>query len=335
MTARTTRKTERGSVWGRLRAILPNLARLFAFLLAVYAVAMVVVARQVRAETDEILLGVGAQMMTYADADAQDAPRTLRLNGQRLLFASGHARDRSVREVLDFFEGRCRSRDGRLVDHVAELATAGGIEAPDTSMLDGTLREETRRGGFVACFDVGEGREGVEGLLARLTAFAESGNLARMGGLRYAYARPTEDGGTHFLVFHTDDELNVYEMFPASGDAPGVDVEGLPRPPGVRRLMSAWEEGDPHSISMYTSTTRDADQLRAWYRRALPEGGFRLVEPSEAQRDRFTRHWEPHDRRILRDADAIHAEQGDRHVMLVFTDDEPSGQAVVTVLTAR
>lgn len=335
MTLRSTRKTERGSVWGRLRAILPNLARLFAFLLAVYAVGMVVVARQVRAETDEILLGVGAQMMAYAEADAQDAPRTLRLNGQRLLFGSGHTRDHSVGEVLDFFEGRCRSRDGRLVDQLGELAAARQIEAPDTSMMDATLREETGRGGFVACFDVGEEREGIEGLVARLQAFADTGNLARMGGLRYAYARPTEDGGTHFLVFHTDEELNVYEMFPATGDAPGVDVEDLPRPANVRRLMSAWEEGDPHSLSMYTSTTRSADELRTWYSRELPGSGWELVEPSEAQRERFTRHWEEDDRRILQDADAIHAELGDRHVMLVFTDDEPSGQAVVTLLTSR
>ena len=44
MTQRRQGKSERGSVWGRLRAILPNLARLFAFLLVVYAVAMVIVA---------------------------------------------------------------------------------------------------------------------------------------------------------------------------------------------------------------------------------------------------------------------------------------------------
>jgi hypothetical protein len=111
MTMRRTR-TERVSAWGRLRAVLPNLLRLSAFLLAVYVVAAVAVARHVRAETNEIMMGVGAQMMAYAEADAQDAPRTLHLNGQRLLFGSGHATGRRVAEVLDFFEARCRGRAG-------------------------------------------------------------------------------------------------------------------------------------------------------------------------------------------------------------------------------
>ncbi|AKF11659.1 hypothetical protein [Sandaracinus amylolyticus] len=335
MTQRRQGKSERGSAWGRLRAILPNLARLFAFLLVVYAVAMVIVARQVRAETNEIMLGVGSQMMTYAEADAQDSPRTLHVNGQRLLFGSGHTANHDVDEVLDFFEARCTSRDGRLVERVHELYEQRQMPVPDTSMLDGTLRDSTERSGYVACFDVGEEREGVEGLLARLQSFADSGNLARMGGLRYVYARRTDDGGTHFLVFHTDEELNVYEMFPSTGDAPGADVDGLPRPANTRRLMSAWEEGDPHSLSMYTSTTRSAEELQRWYRSELPDSGWDLVEPTDAQRDRFTRHWSQHDRDVLERGRALHAEQGDRQVMVVFTDDEPSGQAVVTVLTAR
>lgn len=319
----------------RVRAILPNLLRLGLFLLALYVVGMVVVARQVRAETNEIMMGVGAQMMQYAEADSQDAPRTLFLNGQQLAFGSGHTNEHDVDDVLDFFEARCEGRDGRLVDQVRELAHAREITPPDTSMLDGTLRESTPRGGYVACFDVGEERDGVEALLGRLTAFTNSGNLAELGGLRYVYARPTEDGGTHFLVFHTDDRLNIYEMFPATGDAPGVDAEGLPRPANVRRLMSAWEEGDPHAITMYTSTTRAAGELESWYQDELPRAGWRLFEPTDAQLDRFTQHWEPAQRDAVREARAIHAEMGDRQVMLVLTEDQPSHQSVVTVMTTR
>lgn len=332
----TRRKSpEKRSVAARFRAMLPNLMRLGMFLLAVYVAAMAVVARQVRAETNEIMMGVGAQMMTYADADVQDAPRTLFVNGQRLAFGSGHSDDHDVGEVLDFFEARCRQRDGRLVDHVRELAQEREIAAPDTSMLDGTLREDSARGGYVACFDVGEEREGVEGLLSRLTAFTNSGNLADLGGLRYVYARRTDEGGTHFLVFHTDDRLNIYEMFPATGDAPGIDAEDVPRPAHVRRLLSAYEDGDPHAVSMYTSTIRDAAELQAWYQDELPRAGWRLFEPSDAQLDRFTAHWETRDREALRDARAIHAEMGDRQVMLVLTDDRPSHQSVVTVMTTR
>ncbi|MDQ3031029.1 MAG: hypothetical protein M3Y87_01325 [Myxococcota bacterium] len=323
------------SLTARARALVPNLLRLAAFLLVLYVVGLAVVARQVRAETNEIMMGVGAQMMQYADADAQDAPRTLVLNGQQLAFGSGHTDDHDVGEVLDFFQARCSQRNGRLVDHVRELASERDVPASETSMLDGTLRESTPRGGYVACFDVGEERESFEGLLARLTAFTDSGNLAELGGLRYVYARALENGGTHFLVFHTDDRLNIYEMFPATGDAPGADPAGLPRPASVRRLLSAWEDGDPHAINIYTSTTRDAAELHAWYQDELPRAGWTLYEPTEAQLDRFTRHWEPADRDAVRDAHAIHAEHGDRHVMLVMSDDRAGEQSAVSVLTTR
>jgi hypothetical protein len=181
---------------------------------------------------------------------------------------------------------------------------------------------------------VGDERQGVEGLLARLTAFAESGDLARVGGLRYVYARATDEG-THFLVFHTDESLNIYEMFPQTGDAPGRDVPGLPRPEGARRFMSAWEEGDPHAITMYATTRQSADELRGWYREALPGAGWTLYEPTEAQLERFTQHWSEADRRGVRDARALHAEHGDQHVMVVLADDRGSGQAVATLLTSR
>lgn len=332
----TRRKSpEKITLRERARRAAPKLLRLGLFLTALYAVGAVIVARRVRAEANEIMMGVGAQMMQYADADRQGEPRTLYLNGQRLAFGSGWARERSVDEVLDFFEARCRARDGRLADQLQELARARDIEAPDSTPFDGTLRDSSAHGGYVACFDVGEERQGVEGLLARLEGFANTGDLANLGGLRYVYAREMDEGGTHFVVFHTDDRLNVYEMFPRTGDAPGVDAEDVPRPANVRRLMSAWEEGDPHAMTMYTSTTRSSEELQAWYRQELPHAGWELVDPTEAQVDRLTRGWDEDDRRGAREARAIHAERGDRHVTIVLADDEPSHQGVVTVLTTR
>ena len=73
----------------------------------VFVVALAVggVYHQVRAQMSETFFGLGDQMMYYAEGEAQDAPRTLLLNGQTIRFSSGHV-DQPLREVLDVFERR-------------------------------------------------------------------------------------------------------------------------------------------------------------------------------------------------------------------------------------
>ncbi len=335
----TARRSEREAKQAKprrsLRSYWPNLLRLSGFLLVVYAVGTALVARHVRAEASEMMMGLGGQMMQYASADMQDEPRALYVNGQHIGFGSGHARERSVTEVLDFFEARCRQRDGRFVEAIGDLASATEIGTPDWSLIDGTMRESDETGGYVACFDMGAEAVGPQGLLTRLSSFLDSGDLSDVGGLRYVYARPMSEGGTHFLVFHADDHLNVYEMFPATGDAPGVDVRGVPRPDGTRRLLSAWEEGDSHAVTIYTADGRGPEDLREWYRTEMRAASWEIVEPSDAEFERFTSDWDPRDRDIARESLSIHAEQGQRHVMLLFAEESQSRAGVVTVLSLR
>lgn len=310
----------------------PNMLRLAGFLLVVYLVGLAWVARQVRAETSELMLGVGAEMMRFANPEFQDEPRTLLLNGQRLGFASGHSSEHTVTQVLDFFEARCAEHSAFFAD-VPELLRNGSIGAPESSMWSGTLREGGERAGYVACFDTGE-VDGVRGLLHRLELATDSGNLAELGGLRYAYASETDEG-THFIVFYTDEQLNVYQMFPATGDAPGIDVPGLPRPAAARRMLSAYEAADPHVISMYTSTRMRAADFQSWYRRELPRQGWTLVDPDVEAIAYHSSRWSPRDQERVRADRFMLAEKSGQQVMLIFADDERGEQGVATVLTTR
>jgi hypothetical protein len=68
-------------------------------------------------------------------------------------------------------------------------------------------------------------------------------------------------------------------MFPKAGDAPGVDFPDLPRPPGSRRILSAWEEGQAPAVNIYESSTLKPDQLDKFYRAELPKLGWEAAIP--------------------------------------------------------
>ena len=63
----------------------------------------------------------GATMMRVVDADRQDAPRELVLNGESVHFASGTTA-RATDYLLDYFEARCDARDGGLAEAVVRAA---------------------------------------------------------------------------------------------------------------------------------------------------------------------------------------------------------------------
>jgi hypothetical protein len=202
-------------------------------------------------------------MMRYTDVVSQDAPRALVLNGQPLSFTAGTSRD-PVKVVLDEYARRCAER-GVLGDR-------------------GTLREEEgegeRRRGFVACFDAGR-PVGAEETLTRVRAFLETMDLARVGGFRYVYAEPGATL-TRFVTLSSDGPVRVDALLPAEGDAPGRDVGGLERPPGTRRLLSAFEAGQPFGLVIYGGGAEPADATAAWYRARLPAAGWTIAGETAA-----------------------------------------------------
>jgi hypothetical protein len=308
----------------RLKGLAPKIARLSAFVTVLWVLCIGVMVWQARADMNESLMDFGVQMMQYAGAERQDAPRTLLLNGQEMRFSTAHT-THGVDAVLDFYEGKCAEHSTRMHEQFAELAQRRGGSIPEgsTSSLDGIMRHEDGDRGFVACLDTGGERIELAELTRRLEAFQESGDLSAIGHLRYAYAnRPPGRERTHLVAFWTEGPLNIREMFPTQGDAPGADLRDVPRPAGSRRILHAWEEGHPESMLVYGECSRRKEGLLRSYRQVLPEHGWTVFANAAMQRE------QPDGSRFLV------AEKNERMITLVFTEDD-EGRGVTTVLTSR
>ena len=266
-------------------------------------------------------MGIGIEMLRYQGAERQEAPRTLHLNGQSIRVSVGVAPE-PFSEVLDFYEGRCRARSGSLNDEVRAFHERAP-ESPEIaeSWLDTVLREEGDERGFVACIDTGSPNETTESLAAKADRMRAQMDLSEIGDMRFIYA--TRDGDdTVFVIMWTDGPFRVAEMFPAEGDAPGRDVEGVPRPPESRRILSAWEDEHPQSMTLYASAEADAESIEAHYRSRMPTAGWQLLEdPDAAPRPD---HSTP----------TLVYERGEEMVILSFID-LPQGGHQTSIMTAR
>jgi len=272
-----------------------------------------------RAQMDETFFGLGEQMMLYEYAAHQDAPRDLVVNGQTIKLSSGTT-TRSMEDVLGFFEGRCAEADGDVALQMEQLLADHpevSSERPPSSLP--VLREQGARTGYVACFDMGEASIDVTEVLRRIRAYDRTGNVAEIGDMRYVFAERTERGA-HFVALWTEGEFNVRRMFPEQGDAPGQDVDGVSRPPRSRRMLSGFERGQPHSMTVYHSRLDEAG-LEAFYRRELPERGWTfLARPEDLPTDA---------------PPTLVAERDDRMVTLVFLPNQQTGGASAAVFDAR
>jgi hypothetical protein len=180
---------------------------------------------------------------------AREQPRTgqvLHVNGLPLRMEAGLLRQ-SVRTVLDGW---------------GELCGASGR----------VLRAQSDAGGHLACLDLRTPEPGMSEIVQRLRAFAISFDLAAIGDLRVVWAL-REREGTAFVAVSSEGPVRLSQLFPRSGDAPGVDLQDIPRPPGGRRVLSAWQAGHPAMLASYR-VELGAVELAARYRRRLIDGGF-------------------------------------------------------------
>lgn len=246
--------------------------RVLRLLVVIQLVAAALWLRSAHARAGEALLSIGAELMKIESASPNQPARSLFLNGITVHLRSATT-DRDLHAVLDRFHALCGSRTGveapqavldKLRDDVARRAAA--------PVLDGVLRAESASAGAIACIDTGT-RLSVSELTARLQDLARTGDLNAVGELRYVLARRVE-GKTAVLTLWTEGSTPLFQMFPKNGDAPGQDPHGVPRAPGTRRLLSAWENGQPYALALYSAPGGDIEALRAFYLTALQIGGW-------------------------------------------------------------
>lgn len=248
-----------------------KLVRAATCLAVLFALAGFLSLRVARAEASEHLRGFGAELLSLPSAHAHSAPRRLSVNGLELKLLT-LSTEESVRQALDRFQARCG-------DQGAFAPKA--LKALLVSPLDGTLRDESDDEGFVACI-APEASLSFEDWVDRLRVFAENGDLAVLGELRYAFVRRS-GSQTTIVALWTEGSAKLLELFPPSGDAPGHDPPDVPRPAHARRLLSGTEHGAPYSLTLYEVEGRSVEALRNWYAQALEAAGWKLVTRSTEQ----------------------------------------------------
>jgi len=260
----------------RLQTVMKML-RLGAFLMFVQFLVSALLVRHVSAQIQGLMLSVGSQMMRVAELSPAAQPRTVRLNGAQVRLRVQTAPNQKLKDVLDVFHQRCRERNGRFYEQLSAQELQRKLPPPPRiASLDGVLRTEGGSAGAIACLDLGESKETPASILARAERFLETGDAHEFGELRYVRAEQVGDD-VFAVMLWTDGPFKVSEMFPAEGDAPGLDFQDLPRPPGSRRLLSAWEEGEAPALDMYTVKGKNAASLEAYYRSELGKLGWQLT----------------------------------------------------------
>lgn len=240
----------------------------------------------VSAEVDARMIEVGANLIDVERAMPELAgERVLVLNGARVVMLSGSS-PMPVAAVLDHFQGYC-----------APAAKSGGEEGPSRF-----LRGDDHRRGYVACLERLAAASSSE-ILSVLRDVALDG-LAAAGSVRYFYAERRGET-TLYLAATLEGGLDVERMFPAEGDAPGADLTGIARPAGSRRILSAYQEGQPYRALLYVEARSQPGELLREYRRRLAADGWRILEDPAR-----------HDRRQA--GSALFVEKGGRLVALVF-----------------
>ena len=278
--------------WPYFRSInsLKRFLRLSTFLIFSFTIASLFIIGGARARTEEALLSLGPDIIRFAKATRQDAPRSIYVNGQKVGLSVGSTSE-SFASVVEEFEKRCRRRSGALRKYVqrdiSERANSHIRKKLqsflETKSLDATLVTKSTKKAVVACLDMGNRALSPAELGERAAKFADTGNLEAIGSLRYFYVERGANR-TVFTSLWTEDRLNLFEMFPSEGDAPGVDIDGVLRPHHTRRVLSAAERGDPRQLAIYVHSKQTEQTLFRFYKKSLTREGWTLLSGSSKKR---------------------------------------------------
>ncbi len=176
--------------------------------------------RVAHARAGEALIDFGRQFASLTASHSATPTRALTINNLRLRLVSANT-PLDMHEAMNRLHGWCNVKSGVLTpESVANrLKVEPSRESP--GLLDGVYRYETKSTGVIACIDTG-GKLVLDDLTARLSRFAKAGDLASLGQLRYAMFRRST-GSTSVLALWTEGTASIFDMFPATGDAPGTD----------------------------------------------------------------------------------------------------------------
>jgi hypothetical protein len=181
----------------------------------------------------------------------------VRLNGQTFTYVVGRS-ELPLDAVLSHYE---RQFVVERPDGQPPLATAARVEAPGAGVVAGV-----RLGAL----------EPVGGIAARAERFARTMRLGDFG--RFHVVSAYEQQGTVFIEFAAGDDVELRTLMPVgAADAPGLDPEGVPRPPGLQRAFTIEVDRQSAGAGGPTVVYRAADAraAAAAFRRGFLASGWR------------------------------------------------------------
>jgi len=257
-----------------------GIARVLGFATLVSAGFTCLAVRSVYGDIGESAMRLGRDLVKLHDI--LGPPQPVVINGTTMFVGGRHVR-MSVGEALDHFEEHCQDHGVGLEEEFTKLPEKTRTGLPPTLRNPkrfGILRTEAEGEGVLSCLAAPEGSHGIQGFLARVREFAETGDLARVGRLRYVFAKANTKGGADLVTLWSEGSFNVNEMLFSEGDVPGRDTEGVSRPPNSVRLLSADMAGTGYGIRAFA--TRDtAARVLETYEHTLPAQGWRQFTPPE------------------------------------------------------
>ena len=233
---------------------------------------------QARAEVEDHSLDIGRTMHPLKDLLRE--PHKVNLSGESAWMSTGVVHQ-SVKEVLDRFETHCNENGVTSEWNKAPEMPADEI---DVGKLDLSVMRDDRgtTEGSVVCFVKGPSTP--DGLLSKVSAFVETGDLESLGHLRYAYAS-SDASGTYVMAMWTDGPFRTKRLVPHAGYEPGADDPDLARPADSLRLGSADIEGTTYGAHTYLSTASPLD-VTADYEKDMIARGFTGIRPPVDEVDR-------------------------------------------------
>lgn len=301
--------------------------RVAAFLTVANLTVTAVYLPQARANAEDAVKRGGLALLQQLGPALIGDPEVAIINGQRMSLGS-KSTPLPVDQVLGRFEQYCHENSGGLAQEIAAMpATSAALEKLPEGLRDPsawlTARQtaEDGKAGQVACVARKNSGGGLQGLMDRVMAFTDSGDLAELGDARYVVARRDEKAGnTHVLAMWTEGRFNIPAMFPETGDAPGSDSRFVPRPPSARRVLTAEISDHPYALRMYDTKESHARVLKYYEQQMQPRGFVKHeLPPTDASGELDLNE---HVRAFSKDGVAV----------IVVTNDTPDEQTGVSLI---
>lgn len=284
MFARQTRSASRSRRSDSLKARLLGTLRVTIYLGIVSLVLLYWSVRSAYAEGERAMRRLGEQLLAELGPAIVGPPQALQINGQTLFLGVTQS-PYSVRETLDQFEESCASKaDPReqfpmipgwdpTPDELRKMPSDLQKVLNQDPTRFGTIRHESEEQGQISCLAQPKHHRGFMAVMEAAKEFLESGDLSRLGDMRYATARKLDNGETQVIAIWSEGKFPIYSLFPEEGDAPGSDMPNVPRPPGGTRRFSAAAEGQSFGMRIYSSE-RPPQEVLDFYEGELPKGGW-------------------------------------------------------------